>query len=165
MKLNMILLNEIEVNKKDKTTTCITNVKNCLITHQISNIFYLPNSSKISMSLIERCFLMIGDSKNFLELDFYYVKKTISSNELNIDSELQVFNAADSWLSHDITQRSKYAKDLLSKVRLPLLSIPVLKQILDRVSSKYYECSHICGAVLLKKQQIHTTICKITSRY
>ena len=53
------------------------------------------------MSLIERCFPMIVDSDNFLELDFIFIKKILSSSELNINSELQVFNASDSWLSHD----------------------------------------------------------------
>ena len=86
------------------------------------------------MSLIEQCFSMFADSEIFLELEFNYIIKIISSSGLNIDSELQVFNAADSWLSHDITERSKYAKDLLSKVRLPLLSISALKQVLNRVS-------------------------------
>ena len=76
-----------------------------------------------------------------------------------------MFNAADSWLSHDITERSKHAKDLLSMVRLPLLSIPALKQALNRVSSKYHECANTIKAVLVKKQQLHPFSCNNTSRY
>ena len=165
MKTNKILLNKIEDEKLNEVVMSKINIENCLVTHRSSNIFNLSSSIKGSMSLIERCFPMIVDSENFLELDYIPVNKILSSSSLNTDSELQVFNAADSWLSHDITERSKYAKDLFSKVRLPLLSIPALKQILDRVSSNYNECSHIIRAVLLKKQQIHTTICKITSKY
>ena len=51
----------------------------------------------------------------------------LSSSDLNIDSELQVFNAFHSWLCHDITERRKYAKELLSKVCLPLLSTSALE--------------------------------------
>ena len=76
---------------------------------------------------------------------------------LHVDSELQVFDAADSWLCHDITERSKYAKSILSKVRLSLLSVPALKQVLDNVSSKYPECSNIIEAVLNNKQQLNST--------
>ena len=47
------------------------------------------------MSLIEQCFPMFSDSDNFLELNINYVRKIFKSSELNIDSELQVFNAAD----------------------------------------------------------------------
>ena len=140
-------------------------MKNCLVTHHSSNIFKLSYSSKVSMNLIERFFPIIADSDNFLELDFDYIRKILSSNGLNIDSELQVFNAADSWLSHDMTERGIYAKHLLSKVRLPLLSTPALKQILDRVSSKYYECSNIIETVLVRKEQLHPFSCNIKSRY
>ena len=142
-----------------------TDIKNCLVTHCSSKIFNLSISFKASMSLIERCFPLIGDSDNFLELDFICVNKILASNGLNIDSELQVFNAADSWLCHDITERKKFAKELLSKVGLPLLSVPALKQILDRVSSNYHECTHIIEDVLVKKQQLNLTSCNITSRY
>ena len=165
MKFNKILLNEIEDNKINKIMMSGTDIKNCLVRHCSSNIFNLSSSIKGSMSLIERCFPMIVDSDNFLELDFISNKKILSSGGLNIDSELQVFNAADSWLSHDITQRSKYAKDLLSMVRLPLLSIPALKQVLNRVSSKYHKCANTIEAVLVKKQQVHPFSCNITSRY
>ena len=134
MKFNKVLLNEIEDKKINKTMMSETDIKNCLVTHNSSNIFNLSKSSIESMRLIERCFPMIVDSDNFFELDFISVKKVLSSSSLNIDSELQVFNAADSWLSYDLIERSKYAKDLLSQVRLPLLSIPALKQVLDRVS-------------------------------
>ena len=50
-------------------------------------------------------------------------------------------------------------------VRLPLLSIPALKQVLHRVSLKYHELPNTIEAVLVKKQQSKSTICKITRRY
>ena len=165
IKFNKFLLNETKDEKLNETMSSKTDIKNCLVTHCTSSIFKLLRSSKTSMSLIERCFPVISDSDNFLELDFIYIYKLLSSSGLNIDSELQVFNAADSWLSHDITERSKYAKDLLSKVRLPLLSIPALKNVLERVSSKYNDCSYIIEPVLNKKQQLNTTTCDITTRY
>ena len=142
-----------------------TDVTNFLVTYSSSTIFKLLNSSKASMSLIERCFPMIGDSDNFLELDFISITIILSRSALNIDSELQVFNALHNWICHDITERRKYAKQLLSKVRLPLLSIPALKQVLDRVSSDYYECSNLIEAVLNRKKLLNSNICNITSRY
>ena len=165
MKFNKILLDKFEDNKINKIMMSETDIENCLVTHCLSNIFNLSKSSKESMSLIERCFPMFADSDNFLKLEFNYIIKILSSSGLNIDSELQVFNAADSWLCHDITERSKYAKDLLSMVRLPLLSIPALKQVLDRVSLKYYEFAKAIEAVLVKKIQLHPLNYNITSRY
>ena len=165
IKISKVSLIEIEDHKIKKTMLSKINIKNCIVIYSSSNIFRLSSSSKVSMSLIERCFPMIADSVNFLELDYNYITKILLRSGLNIDSELQIFNAADSWLRHDINERSKYAKKSLSKVRLSLLSIPALKQILDRVSSKYHECSNIIEAVLNNKQQVNSTSLKITSRY
>ena len=165
IKLNKIFLKEVEDGIIKNTMKSKIDIKNCLVIFHSSNIFELSTSTKVAMSLIERCFSMIVDSNNCFELDFISIKKILSSSGLNIDSELQVFNAADSWLCHDITERSMYAKGLLSKTRFSLLSISALKQILDRVSSNHHECSDIIEAVLVKKQQLHSFSCNITSRY
>ena len=165
MKFDKIFLNESEDDKTKKSLMSKINKKNCLVIYCLSNIFQLSNSIKVSMSFIEQCFPMLAESDNFLEVEFNYSIKILSSSGLNIDSELQVFNAAHSWLSHDIIKRSKYAKGLLSMVRLPLLSIPALKKVLKRVSSKYHECANTIEAVLVKKQQLHHFSCNITRRY
>ena len=68
-------------------------------------------------------------------------------------------------MCQDITERRKLAKDLLSKVRLPLLSTPAVNEVLIRVLSSYHECSNITEAVLNDKEQLNKTICNITSRY
>ena len=130
-------------------------------------IFNWSNSTKVSMNLIERCFPMIADSNKLFELDFISFIKILSSNHLKNDSELQVLNAANSWLSHDITERSKYAKDLLSKVRLQLLAVSALNKILQIKSpfSISKECKNMIEAVLIKKQQFHSFSCNITSRH
>ena len=165
LKFNKFLLIEVEDNEINKTMMSKKEIKNCLVIYSLLNIFNISSSIEASMSLIERCFPTFADSDNFLELDVIYVRKILLSSGLNIDSELQVYNAADSWLCHDITERSKYAKELLSKVRLALLSVPALEQVLGRVSSKYHECDDIIKGVLVKKQQLKSTSCKTTTRY
>ena len=104
-------------------------VNSCVVCNYSFGIFKLKTSRDESMRFIERCFPIVAESKDFSELDFVSLVKITSSSELNIDSELQVFDTFYSWLYHDITERRKYAKELLSKVRLPLLSIPALEQI------------------------------------
>ena len=80
---------------------------------------------------------MVIETKNFLHLDFSTVAKILDNSELDIHSEVEIFNAANIWLNHNIEERSKYAKQLLLKVRLPLLSEPALEYILDNVLSLY----------------------------
>ena len=144
-----------------------TNIKNCLVIYYSSKIFKLSILTNASMNLIERCFPLVANCNNLIELDFFSLIKILSSSELNIDSELQVFNAADSWLSHDITERSKFAKELLSEVRLSLLSIPLLKQISEKNSSFSIsnECKNMIKDVLINKEQLNPFSCNITSRY
>ena len=110
---------EVEDGKINKTIMSKINTNNCLVIYYSSTFFKLSTPIKISISLIKRCFPMFANSENFLELGFNYIRKILSSSGLNIDSELQIFNAADSWLCHDITEKSKYAKEFLSTVRYP----------------------------------------------
>ena len=83
-----------------KTMMSKTNTKNCLVIYYSSKIFKLSSLTNASMNLIERCFSMIASCNNLIELDFVSLIKILSSSELKIDSELEVLNAADSWLTH-----------------------------------------------------------------
>ena len=96
---------------------------------------------------------MLFESQNFLHLDISNVKKILASSELNIHSEVDVFNAAIYWLKHNIEERSKYVKQLLLKVRLPLLSEHALKYILDEELSfsNKNECMSVLKEVIAKK--------------
>ena len=75
---------------------------------------------------------MVVETESFSQLDFKELTEILSSCELKIDSELEVFNAADAWVSCDSGQRMKFAGRLLSKVRLDLLSKHALEYILHR---------------------------------
>ena len=166
MKTNKIILNaanEIETYRFIKTK----NNTDSIVFYYLSNIFKLSKLCDDSVSTIERCFPMIVEYNNFLELDFLSIRKILSNNGLNIDSELQVFNAVVSWLCYDITERRKYAIGLLPKVRLSLLSIPALKQILDKVLSYSIgsECVNIIESVLLKKNQLKLNYFVQKTRY
>ena len=97
---------------------------------------------------------MVVGTQNFLHLDISIVAKILDSSELNIHTEVEVFNAVNTWLKHNSKERSKYAKQLLLKIRLPLLSEHALKYILDKVSpfSKKNELMYLLNEVMNKKQ-------------
>ena len=83
---------------------------------------------------------------------------------LFIDSELQTFNAAKVWLCYKFNERSKHAKDLLSKVCLPLLSVRALDYIVNQKSflNEDDKCFQVVRKVVRnKKDYVSTT----TSRY
>ena len=95
--------------------------KKVITYYQVSNHFKSKNLDVRCFSYIKRLFTTISDDTNFLELEYNQVVKIISSSELEIDSQLEVVNAADSWIKYDFEKRSKYAKDLMLKVCLPVV--------------------------------------------
>ena len=66
--------------------------------YQLSQVFKFSKLRKSIILFIERCFPIISESPKFLDLDYKYVAKILSSSYLNIDSELEVFNAIVYWL-------------------------------------------------------------------
>lgn len=111
----------------------------------------------MSLCYIQRCFTSVCETENFLELDFNRITFILSSSQLNITSELEVLNAAVSWLKHKVTERSCRVKDLLFKVRFPLLSNHALKHVLKAMSSlsKSEECSTTIKNYLNKDEALY----------
>ena len=102
--------------------------------NSVAPIYYtsqLFSLSKPSLCFIERWFPMFVDSRKFLDLDVMSVAKILSSSNLNVDSELQVFNAADAWLAVNINLGGgrKHVNYIFSKIRFSLLSNPALNYI------------------------------------
>ena len=95
--------------------------------YEVSTIFGNP---ELIFNCIERFFTEVVESTGFAELRYELVKRILSSQQLFLTSELEVLNSADTWVKHDIKSRSTNALELLRTVRLPLLSVHVLKSIL-----------------------------------
>ena len=99
----------------------------------IVHIFGLSKSE--TFSYIERWFTNVSETPSFLELDFDFVRKILSSSELHVTSEIEVFTAADAWMSHRYQERREHAQDLLATVRLSLLSQPALNFVFQKSTS------------------------------
>ena len=100
------------------------------------------------MRFIERCFTIVSDTDNFKQLDYTLISKILASSELLITSEIEVFNVAERWLNYNIEERSKYAKNILLKARLHLLSKDTKKQLLN--DSTFLKTDDGCFKILNK---------------
>ena len=121
-------------NKVNKIIEDKLKNKNVASFYQIANIFKLSSLHKAALSYIERCFTMIVETQNFLELELNFISKIFTSSQLSITSEYEVYHAAEKWLSYNIEERSKFAKQLLHTVRFPLLSDETLKYLINNSS-------------------------------
>ena len=130
LKMNKLMLNEDKYSKISDLIEENKNVDNVLTFYSLAKFYKLATISESSLFYIERCFPMVVETRNFLHLDLSIVAKILASSELNIHSEVEVFNAVITWLKHNIEERNKYTKQLLLKVRLSLLSEYAINYIL-----------------------------------
>ena len=99
----------------------------------------------------------------FFELNFSSVSKILLSSKLNITSEVEVYHAANNWLSYSYEKRCKFAKCIFLKVRMSLLSENSLNKILScskklRKRSSFHkneECLEIINSVLDDREQFY----------
>lgn len=80
---------------------------------------------------LHKHFLLVSMGEEFLSLSVDEVVLLLSRDELFVDSEEQIFDAAMRWLQHD-PSRAEYSARVLVMVRLPLLKPHF---IADRVAS------------------------------
>ena len=111
-------------------------LKNAASVYQFVNLFNLPSLQSLTLSYIERCFTIVSDDESLLELEFSCISKILATSELLITSEIEILNVVNRWLNYNIKERSKYAEDLLSKVRFHLLSTETIRHLLN--NSTYF---------------------------
>lgn len=71
---------------------------------------------------IQHYFQEVSLADEYLNLSICDLKELVTSDELHVTSEQQVFEAVLRWVKHDEENRVKNLPELLALVRLPLLS-------------------------------------------
>ena len=110
------------------------NSKNIATYYKLAKVYFLPHLAKSTSRHIERFFTSVAKTKNFLELNFSFVKNIFSSSYLNVDTEIEVFNAEDAWVNYKSEERKKFSFDLWSKIRTDLLSSHAVEHIFHKTS-------------------------------
>ena len=169
LKINKVQLNEEVGERVCKQLQERVEVKNVAQYYSVANYFKLKCFSKLTFCYIERCFTSVVETNGFLELRLNLLKRVLSSDQLDISSEIEVFNIADAWINYNYKERSKFAKDLLLKVRLPLMSESVLDSLMvkDSAFNKDNECVAIIKGLLQNSftERLHSYGTYHTSRY
>ena len=89
-----------------KSKVCIENVT---LFYEISIKMKAAILSEKLLLFIERHFTLVSRTQSFFKLSVSSVLKIISSNNLDITSEIEVFAAADDWVSYNLEQRNQHA--------------------------------------------------------
>ena len=98
LKARSILLRENYENEALKTIKRRVSIQNVATYYQIAKHFNCETLANRSFRYIELFFSIVCKTR-FLEIDFKELLMIISSSELHIDSEMEVINAIDNWIS------------------------------------------------------------------
>ncbi|CAF3382448.1 unnamed protein product [Rotaria sp. Silwood1] len=95
---------------------------NCLGIRAFADTHSCRELLRIADRYAQQHFIDVKESEEFLFLPINQLIDIISSDELNMTSEEDVFNAVMQWVSCDVQQRKQYLPTILENVRFPLMS-------------------------------------------
>ncbi|XP_045102312.1 kelch-like protein diablo isoform X2 [Portunus trituberculatus] len=95
---------------------------NCLGIRAFADTHACRDLLRIADKFTQHNFQEVMEGEEFMDLPVRQLMDIISSDELNVRSEEQVFSAVMAWIKYNVTERRPYLARVLEHVRLPLLS-------------------------------------------
>ncbi|XP_077984948.1 kelch-like protein 8 [Glandiceps talaboti] len=87
-------------------------------------------------------FIEVIDSEEFLQISARHFGLILTSSDLNVSKEEEVYEAAMKWVKCEIRSRSQHLPDLMSKIRLPMLPADYLMNVVEKeeLVKKHHSC-------------------------
>lgn len=101
---------------------------NCLGIRKFADVHSCRDLWKKCNIFMQQRFPEVALHEEFLELDFKEIMVIVSDSHLNIRGEEQIYEAVIAWIKHDLENREKNIGELLSCVRMPLMSAAYLSR-------------------------------------
>lgn len=103
---------------------------NCVGIYMFSDAHSCSTLTKSALDYIHRNFVEVSKQDEFLQLTKTALLQLLESEELKIESEEQVFEAAMRWVVHDLSRGREALGNILERIRLPLISPKFLEHYL-----------------------------------
>ncbi len=128
-----------EFLKKQLDTT------NCLGIKNFAEANGCTQLTDVVDAFARRHFQEVSGGSEFLNNTWENVASLISSSDLNVESEEEVYTAVMQWVKQDPAERATHLPQLLKHVRLPMLAIPSLMDLVDTepLTKQSVECRDI----------------------
>lgn len=104
---------------------------NCLGIRGFADTHSCSDLLKSAHKYVLQHFVEVSKTEEFMLLPLKQVLDLISSDNLNVPSEEEVYRAVLSWVKHDIDGRRQHVPRLMKCVRLPLLTRDFLMSNVD----------------------------------
>ena len=105
---------------------------NCIGVYLFADAHGCNNLASDVLEYIHRNFVEVSKSEEFFGLNTERTFALLESEDLKIENEEQVFNAAIKWILADVKNRRELLGQILEKVRLPLISSTYFKNFLSQ---------------------------------
>lgn len=113
-----------------KQQLCSTN---CLGVRSFADAHACSELREASSTYAQQNYLDVQDSEEFLELSSQELVGLLQSEELNVQSEEQVFESVMKWVSYCVGERESKLPEVLEHVRLPLVE---REYLVSRISAE-----------------------------
>ena len=110
-----------------KTTVCnflkqYVSVENCVFNYYFADKYQCVELKEKTCEVINSNFTVVMETGDFLNLDLKQVTEWMSSDDITVSGEEQVFKGIVKWVSHNKSEREGNFPQLLHQVRLASIS-------------------------------------------
>ena len=102
---------------EDRVTT-----RNCVFNYYFADKYECVELKAKCCEVINSDFSVVMETGDFLNLDVKQVLEWVSSDDVIVNAEEDVFSGIVMWVSHNKSEREKHFPELLHQVRLPFVS-------------------------------------------
>ena len=131
------------------------NMKNYFFYYKLTKLYKLKNLNRVLCNFLLQQHILNEDTSTFYKLKYEDLFDILSCEELQISSELELFNAAVDWIKNNRNKRRKHMKTFLKLIRLPLLTTEILTDIIKRnnLCKDCLECRKIADKAIKSKKK------------
>nr|KAG5711643.1 hypothetical protein BaRGS_016825 [Batillaria attramentaria] len=115
---------------------------NCIEVRNFAELHNRVELMRMTDEYILDQFTDVCNAEDFLKIPAKMLETYLSSDHLNVDEESHVYEAVIKWIKHDLDNRRDNLAQLMSCVRLPLLSMSYLMETVEKeeLVRKNLEC-------------------------
>ncbi|XP_070554278.1 kelch-like protein 8 isoform X2 [Ptychodera flava] len=134
---------------------------NCLGVRNFAELHGRTDLVKAADSYTFDHFLEVIQNDEFYNISGRHFGLILTSSNLNIESEQQVYEAMMKWVKYDVVMRQQHLPDLMSKIRLPMLPPSYLMDIVER--EELVKKHHSCRDLVDEAKNYHLSSARIVS--
>lgn len=105
---------------------------NCIGISYLAEKYNCKKAQQDADEFSRQNFRDVAKTKDFLEMDCDYVIRFVSSDELSVSDESEIYTAILNWIKYDKSNRCNFLGEMLSFLRVPLFTRKFLIDILAK---------------------------------